>query len=67
MRRAIWIAVAALALTPGCHALHYQGTYTCSCSGTGCGCKHCTGESTDCRCRATDAYSNDAIGKPQGR
>jgi hypothetical protein len=40
-----------------------RGTYSCSCSSTGCSCSHCTGESTDCGCRATDAYPNTSVGE----
>jgi hypothetical protein len=36
-------------------ALH-QGSYRCSCPGTGCECDHCKGITTGCSCRGTDAY-----------
>ena len=46
------------------HVKH--GTITCSCSTVGCDCKHCQGSSTDCPCRATDAYPDGRVGDPDG-
>jgi hypothetical protein len=57
-------------LGAGCESFRskigHSGTLTCSCSATGCQCKHCTGESSECRCRATDAYPDGRIGTPDG-
>src|SRR5581483_11630525 len=40
----------------------HKGTYTCSCGMTGCSCSHCSGESLDCKCSATDAYTSSKVG-----
>ncbi len=39
-----------------------KSTYTCSCGMTGCSCRHCTGESLDCKCSPTDAYPSSKVG-----
>ena len=41
-----------------------KASLSCSCGGTGCGCSHCTGENTECHCRATDAYPSNRVGEP---
>jgi hypothetical protein len=62
--RRLTLGLLLLSLSASCQQgyLNRKGTFTCSCSSTGCTCKHCTGESTTCNCRATDAYPNNTIG-----
>ncbi len=42
-----------------------HGTLSCSCSGTDCGCSHCSGGDANCHCRGVDAYGDkNAVGEP---
>jgi hypothetical protein len=64
-------AVLVVSLAAGCQAfpskIGHPGSLNCSCNGTACQCTHCTGESCDCHCMATDAYPDSRVGTPDDR
>jgi hypothetical protein len=73
LRGSLFLAlIASASLNQGCDALRnpsaaIHGTMSCSCRDMGCGCKHCTAESAECPCRATDAYGGgSSITRPDG-